>query len=703
MGYPVEYQSFSVVIWLIVLFFLQISLIPCMRWLKEPYLVPVSYATSLLLLTLVAWYSTLIGLSILFALIPFLLLFGYGVYSRSISLHSLNVHRDWHILFLVVFLLTLGVKILYNPDIDVSFERFTDHMYLASMMLDPLVPPHDAWYSGGALTGYYYLSQWTYATLGILTSIPSVVVYHLIIPTVFAVTALLIYAISTLFLIRYRYLPLATLAISYPVLFLNIPSMIQQGIPFNALLNGTFRVIPGAITENPLTALFIGSPRAYAIGMINQVLMIFLLCYILKSWKDLGKSEWYGCTALCILCLGSMFPMHSWDTLIYGPILLLCGVILCRDRLLDRGQDCSQSFKWWCREIRTFCPDLLIRFWILIPVGSILLYLPFLFQMDKTGVRGIAWNPFSSDPMAYLLIHGILLLVLYIAIRSDLLRSPDLILVGLIPTLFGFISATLTLIPLLVLIRRRLSSPMDLLAASGLGVLLFCEFFSLIDSNGIDRMNTTYKFYFVAWFLLSIPVWIYIARSLDTWRPLQESVVMRKGVIILLVVGILSFPVTVLILGMPGPTPPTLDGSAWIEHKIWPEEYNALTYLKTLPAGEVIVEGVNKEQTDEDTVAKYYSRVSTFTGIPAVLGSYGREHLYRTPSSLEERLSDVTRIYTKPQEAAGIMKKYGATLLYTGYPEYSLYKITDPGVFAAAGFTPLWNEGATVIWRPPVV
>lgn len=701
MGYPIELQILAIILWLLLLFFLQSSLIPYLGWIEESFRIPISFASSILLFSLFTWYLALIGIPIQLALIPFLLLFFGGVYSKKISLQALSINRKWYFFFLILFFSLLTLKVLYNPDIDISFEKYTDHMYLASMMHNPHIPPLDAWYVGGTLTGYYYLSQWPYACLGIITGIPSSVVYNLIIPTVFAITSLLIYATSSLFLTRYRFLPLSTLFISYPLTYIFIIPMSMAQFPLILLLNQTLRIIPGAVTENPLTALFIGSPRAYALGMINQGLIIFLLCYLFLHYQSMEKKEKIGYMGLSILCLGSMITMHSWDALLYIPLFVLFGMTLCFIRYSEEVSSKTRIFQFNIHTIPKNCVDQVCKLCILVPLGSILLYLPFLLMMENNGAKGIIWNPVPTEPFLFMLVFGFFIFVLYVAVFPELKKHPLLLIPGIIPALFGFYSVTIALIPLIGFFRRKIRTPIDILAIAGLIILIFCDLFSIADSTGVDRMNTTYKFYFVSWFLLTISTSIMIVTRIQTWNPDTNAGICKKIITCGLIFLIIFTPAFILGVSNPGEHPITLDGASWIERNM-PEEMHAIQFLKTMPPGEIIAEGVTTRVGDQDSIEKYFSRVSTFSGIPTILGSYPRELVFRNQSLLDSRVADVAKIYsTNPTEAAEIMKKYGATLLITGYPEYGIYHITNPNIYYGMGFTPIWHDGNTVIWRPP--
>ncbi|HWQ64596.1 MAG TPA: hypothetical protein VN429_09290 [Methanospirillum sp.] len=240
-----------------------------------------------------------------------------------------------------------------------------------------------------------------------------------------------------------------------------------------------------------------------------------------------------------------------------------------------------------------------------------------------------------------------------------------------------------------------------MLATAGLIILIFCDLFSMADSTGVDRMNTTYKFYFVSWFLLAISTSIMIATRIQTWNPDTNTGICKKIITCGFIFLIIFTPAFILGVSHPGEHPITLDGASWIERNM-PEEMHAIQFLKTMPPGEIIAEGVTTHVGDEDSIEKYFSRVSTFTGMPTILGSYPRELVFRNQSLLDTRVADVSKIYSaNPTQAAEIMKKYGATLLITGYPEYGIYHITNPNIYYGMGFTPIWHDGNTVIWRPP--
>ncbi|NLZ29619.1 MAG: hypothetical protein GX885_02540, partial [Methanomicrobiales archaeon] len=75
----------------------------------------------------------------------------------------------------------------------------------------------------------------------------------------------------------------------------------------------------------------------------------------------------------------------------------------------------------------------------------------------------------------------------------------------------------------------------------------------------------------------------------------------------------------------------------------------------------------------------YYSRVSSFTGIPAVLGMPFHEYMWRGDEGrIGERTADLRMIYEQPSRSIDLARKYNATLLYVGVEERDRYTVSLP-------------------------
>jgi len=101
----------------------------------------------------------------------------------------------------------------------------------------------------------------------------------------------------------------------------------------------------------------------------------------------------------------------------------------------------------------------------------------------------------------------------------------------------------------------------------------------------------------------------------------------------------------------------------------------------------------------------YYSRVSSFSGIPAVLGQISHELTWRGNGAwYTDRPADIRAIYENPGETLALMAKYNATLLYVGEAERARYDVCLPGsglvlIYEGDGVRIYAPEGVTII--PP--
>jgi uncharacterized membrane protein len=91
-------------------------------------------------------------------------------------------------------------------------------------------------------------------------------------------------------------------------------------------------------------------------------------------------------------------------------------------------------------------------------------------------------------------------------------------------------------------------------------------------------------------------------------------------------------------------------------------------WLREKKGSPVIVEAVGRDYT-------LYSRISSFTGLPTILGQGGHEAAWRGSLPLQGRVRDVDRIYTSPNmgEVKRILKKYKVRYIYIGELERAKY------------------------------
>jgi YYY domain-containing protein len=557
-----------------------------------------------------------------------------------------------------------------NPTISYA-EKFMDHAFLASVMRNPVVPPLDPWFSGGFLNVYYYLGYWMIGCLGIVAGAPSNIVFNLALPTIFGMTALSLYAVGTLALDRFRWLPLLVLFIPNLSFFSQI---IQGG--WSTVLWDSTRTISNTINEYPLFSFLWGDVHAHVISLFNQVFLIFLLFFAYTRWESLRTRDKYSVGIFTAFSLGSMPLINTWDVLLYAPFVVLTGALILRRTWNTRDRNSS------------------VYYLTGIPVLAILCYLPFYIQLQThTGGIGIVHSP--SDPFEFLLVNGLFIIIFILFLRQDIVRRPYLLLIALPFLLAGYFTAAIIVIPagymaVRIVTRNDVDFP-SLLAFFGLLILLFCELLYLKDNMGDTyfRMNTVFKTYLPAWILLGTAAFVMMGHWLSENRRIPPISKSQTTIIVVCVVSVLFLlPFVIPVNQNYGAG--TLDGLAYLNVS-HPGDAAAVAYLRTLTGNEIIVEAEGGDYT-------YYSRISSFTGIPGVIGMPFHEYMWRSDDTgwFSSRLTDVKSIYEDPEKTIPLMKKYNATLLYVGDAERERYEIQIP----ASGLEKIYSERGTDIYRP---
>jgi YYY domain-containing protein len=556
-------------------------------------------------------------------------------------------------------------------------EKFMDHGFVASIMRDATVPPWDPWFAGGTLNVYYYYGYWIMGVLGLSSGAPSGVVFILGLPTVLALAGVNCYMVGHLLLERYRWLPVL------PLILPNLPSVLYaaQGIPLSKVAWDSTRVIAYTINEYPLFSFTWGDLHAHVLGIFNQAFLIALLVLGLRCWQRFDDRARLVLVGIVALSLGAMPGINSWDVLIYGPVtLVVAGLIWARSRNESGGGRVG--------------PLVLL---VAAPLLAIALYAPYYLSLASSGIKGVGLVLAPSDPVEFLLVHGIFLAIAFLASLSELRRRPYLIAVAVPFLLGGYVAAGIAAVPLACLVVRLASRegrgrPEDLLVALGLAVALSCELVYLRDNMGdlLFRQNTVFKFYIAAWLLMGTGTFVMVGRFLD--RPEVNERVARVPVPVRRVV---SVAVLALLLASPflaagNFTHDTysLDGLAFLDR--WhPGDADAVRFLRGLDGHHVIVEAEGGDYT-------YAARISSFTGIPTVIGWTFHEYMWRDDYAMvQERAADVRAAYGDPSRTVAVMEKYGADLLYVGDLERETYAVSLP----STGLEPVYDAGGVQIYR----
>ena len=328
-------------------------------------------------------------------------------------------------------------------------------------------------------------------------------------------------------------------------------------------------------------------------------------------------------------------------------------------------------------------------FLLAVPPVSILCYLPFYIQL-KTHTGAIALVRTPSDPLEFLWVNGIFIAIFFALLVPEIRKKPWLLLACLPFALAGYVAAAIAVIPLVYFIAKSDRDLPDVVAAFGLAILVACELIYMKDNMGetFFRMNTVFKCYLPAWLMLGTAAFVMAGQWFTTSiriPPVPGWLSSVLTVVVVTILFILPFAVIAPVSNAPG----TLDGLAFLDTQ-HPSDAGAITYLRSLDGSEILVEAEKGDYS-------YYSRVSSFTGIPAIVGQPFHEFMWRGDDDgwYADRPADIRAIYEQPEKTIPLMKKYNATLLYVGDSERERYKVTLP----AAGLEKIYSSRGTDIYR----
>ncbi len=255
-----------------------------------------------------------------------------------------------------------------------------------------------------------------------------------------------------------------------------------------------------------------------------------------------------------------------------------------------------------------------------------------------------------------------------------------------------------------------------LLGSVAFALIAMCEVVFLKDvfAGSFPRMNTVFKFYFQSWALLSISCGAGVYFVLEGFIPDAITSLVRSGkqrVQIWWRLGGQTFWATALLLFlMAGAVYPiaatgertnhfaqrsnSLDGLAYMQVSS-PGDYAAITWLNShIQGNPVIVEALGPDYSD-------YARISSFTGLPTIMGWVGHEYQWRVNwlnrdlnnADFNQRVGDgnkicgttdtgcgdIDKIYTDPNPSVvlDLLARYQAQYLYVGPLEHETYIKAD--------------------------
>jgi uncharacterized membrane protein len=347
--------------------------------------------------------------------------------------------------------------------------------------------------------------------------------------------------------------------------------------------------------------------------------------------------------------------------------------------------------------------------------GSALLMLPFHLSFDPAA-RGIAvveeGRRFTDWARDELLILGTLagLVALAYAGRLMATRRParnaawiavGALVAGSLLAALEWAHVALLAVALVVALHAlaRATPPARLvwlLIAGGVACLLGPELLYVRDEfedGPLYRMNTVFKLGYQAWLLLGLAAIGALAFRADWLAPrrLRWTLVPLAA---LLAAAAVVYPVAGTYARKEGfSRAPTLDGLGWLRDRA-PGDPGAIAALNdSASGGEVVLEAVG-----DDYSAFGHARISTFTGLPTVLGWPGHE--LQWGHDVGTRREDVERMYESPTTAGarGLLDEYDVRWVVVGPLERADYGDGGVAKWDALGRR-VYDREDTTVWR----
>jgi YYY domain-containing protein len=224
-------------------------------------------------------------------------------------------------------------------------------------------------------------------------------------------------------------------------------------------------------------------------------------------------------------------------------------------------------------------------------------------------------------------------------------------------------------------------------------LILAPDFVYLRDGFGY-RINTIFKFYYQAWQFWAIAAAFGTAVLLRNLRGVW-NVAWRVLLGLVLIAGLI-YPVLAFLNKTNNFNPPigyTLDASAHLA--IYnPEDAEAIRFLQSAPLG-VVAEAIGGSYS-------YYTRISTHSGQPTVLGWAWHEYQWRGDWNAHgTREIDIMTLYESPKwdDAKAVIEMYNIRYIVVGNLERTTYKVSE--IKFQQNLVVIFQAGNTVIYGVP--
>jgi len=635
-------------------------------------------AAGLVAMALPAWWVGVAGLSWWW-----MVGVAVGVAAAAWGVRELTRRRPWRdvgraeLLFWLVTAAVLFIRL--DRSAVLHQEKLMDQGILASLLRATSFPPPDMWLAGDTLP-YYYWGALVWALPMRAADVPIEYGYNWTVALVGGLIAVLAWAVG-------RRLGGSGVAggVAMGAVLAGTPDAWRQLLGGRALSNldywASSRQVHDAITEFPLFTVWHGDLHPHLLSM-----PLALLAWLLAAHAGRRGPRLADMAAVAVAC-GVTWAANPWampPTLAGAALLLLCG---------------DGRWHW------PVGPGL--RRWIavgVVSVGSWLVTAPFHldFSPPFQGLgRVFAWTP----PLALMLWGGVLLVPAFLAVVSilggwvggsdDVRRRAVQLGAAAVtmvvaaasgrPTLVLVAAAGVVLTTEVLRPGESADRPALAMAALGLFLLAVPEVVYVVDSYGdrLHRMNTIFKAWIQGWTALAVALPVLARRAApDRAR--------RRALLAVVAVLAVAHPVGMAWRVVRAPER-GVDGLVWLT----PGDRALVDELRRQPLGATVIEAVGPAYSE-------FARLSSASGVPALLGWENHELVWRGPSITPEtarRREVVETVYSSddPDEIRRLARAEGVDFIAVGSLENRTVSEGTVAAIREAGEVVLDREGGLLV------
>jgi YYY domain-containing protein len=595
----------------------------------------------------------------------------------------------------------MALLVAYSPDVWQT-EKPMDMAFINAAGDARHFPPEDPWMAGEDLN-YYYLGHLMAAGLVRLSGVAPDVGYNLAVATFFALSVVAAFGLAYAIVGRVAG---GLWGVALCVVAGTVGSGIElfaEGGPLRGYdWFGASRVIEGTINEFPSFSFTLADLHGHVMAIPFSLLALAFglqLAVVGPAPPPRGPAALE--LVVAAISIGTLYAINAWSFPVVAGLVALGALVRLQDAPTLRER------------VRTLAWALVVL------VLGVLAVLPFLLTYD-TAADGFgsvsdraSFSSFARDNGALYGLLAYLVVTAYVVrlVRSrhpwriagwalavalfagSLLAVEDLAWVGVLVGLI-WAAAHAAFLSRAPVVERFVW----LLIGGGLLCLVIPEVVYVKDSfNGSDlyRMNTVFKLGYQAWLLLAIAGAPVIMWSWG-WLGRRARLVALGWVVPLLALLVLVavYPVAGTYARKGGfADPPSLDGLRWLEESS-PGDPAAIEWLNdNAPHGSVVLEAVG-----DDYSAFGHARISTFTGLPTVMGWTGHEVQWAHDPG--RRRQDVDAIYHAPDAASAqpLLDRYDVRYVVVGPLERTTYGDAGVAKWDQLGRR-VFDRDGTTIWE----